>query len=57
MNNKKIKKDFDAVGFQRQRREELSKLYNSSPEKFNKLLEEIREKYRTKFHQKAKHTT
>lgn len=56
MSNKNIKKDFDAVGFQRQRREELSKLYNSNPEEFDKQLAEIRKKYRNKFHQKEKHT-
>lgn len=56
MSNKKSKKDFDAVGFQRQRRETLSKLYNANPEEFNKQLEEIRKKYQHKFHQKEKYT-
>lgn len=56
MSNKKIKKDFDAVGFQRHRREKLSKLYNSNPKEFDKRLDEIRKKYRGKFKQKGKHT-
>ncbi|MFC1717396.1 hypothetical protein ACFL6S_27295 [Candidatus Poribacteria bacterium] len=37
-----MKKKFDAVEFQRKRREELSKKYNSDREAF---LRELREKY------------
>lgn len=48
------KKPFDAVAFQRKRRDELSHLYNTNPEEFWKQLAEIRKKYRKKFHTKQK---
>jgi hypothetical protein len=49
-------KEFNAVEFQRKRREELSDLYNSNPTEFWKRIEAIRKKYRSKFGQKQKHT-
>jgi hypothetical protein len=49
-------KEFKAVEFQRKRRSELSKLYNSNPKEFWKRLEAIRKKYRSKFRQKEQHT-
>jgi len=51
----KEKEEFKAVEFQRQRRKELSNLYNSHPSEFWKRLEKIRKKYCTKFNQKKKH--
>lgn len=47
--NKKI----NAVEFQRKRRNELSSLYNSNPSDYWKKLEDIRKKYKNKFHQKS----
>jgi ribosomal protein S18 len=52
----KEKKEFKAVKFQRQRRDELSDLYNSNPIEFWKRLELIRKKYISKFAQKQEHT-
>jgi len=52
----KEEKEFKAVDFQRQRRKELSDLYNSNPTEFWKRLESIRKKYRSKFRLKKKHT-
>jgi hypothetical protein len=49
-------KEFKAVEFQRQRRDELSVLYNSNPTEFWKQMEAIRKKYHGKFAQKQKHT-
>jgi hypothetical protein len=49
-------KEFKAVEFQRQRRKELSDLYNSDQTEFWKRLERIRKKYGSKFRQKGKHT-
>lgn len=49
-------KNFDAVAFQRKRREELSKLFNTNPVEFWRQLEEIRIKYSKKFRLKEKHT-
>jgi len=48
MKSKKIN-DFKAVDFMRQRREELSNMYNSNPDEFNKQLKEIQKKYQEKF--------
>jgi len=50
------KKEFKAVEFQRERRDELSDLYNSDPIEFWKRLEAIRKKYFGKFVQKQEHT-
>jgi hypothetical protein len=51
MKNIQKPESFDAVGFMRQRRDELSDLYEKSPDIFWKQLEEIRKKYGDKFHQ------
>ena len=45
----KTKKDFKAVDFMRKRRNELSGLYNSNPEKFLTQLKQVRKKYSRKF--------
>jgi ABC-type Zn uptake system ZnuABC Zn-binding protein ZnuA len=52
---KKEGKKFDAVAFQRERRKELSDLYNANPTEFWKRLEKLRKKYRNKFRQQEKH--
>jgi ribosome recycling factor len=53
----KEEKNFNAVEFQRKRRKELSKLYNSNPDEYWEQLESIRKKYKDKFRQKKKTTT
>lgn len=54
MKTKEKPANFDSVKFMRKRRDELGELYASNPEKFWKQLEEIRKKYKSKFHQKKK---
>ena len=55
MKNKK--KDFDAVDFMRKRRAELVEEYFKDPEKFEKRLARINEKYgiKKKIRKKARH--
>lgn len=45
-------KEFKAVEFQRERRKEISDLVNSNPEEFERQLQNIRRKYKDKFHLK-----
>ncbi len=45
---------FNAVEFQRVRRNELSKLIKTDPDEFKKQMELIRKKYRNKFNSKNK---
>jgi hypothetical protein len=47
--------NFKAVDFQRERREELSKLMHSDPSEFERKLELIRKNYSDKFRIKKKH--
>ncbi len=47
-------KDFKAVEFQRERRNELSVLMHNSPVEFEKHLNEVRKKYSKKFKAKKK---
>lgn len=42
----KKKKNFDAVEFMRERRAELSELYNNNPEEFKRRMKEAGEKLR-----------
>lgn len=42
----KKKKDFDAVQFMRERRAELSELYNKDPEEFKKRMKNAGKKLR-----------
>lgn len=53
---KENNKDWNAVNFMRKRRDELSKLYQTDEKEFWKQLEEVRKRYKNKFHQKLKHT-
>ena len=45
MMNKKVNKNFNAVGMMRKIRDKLSEEYNRNPEKEEKDLIEIRKKY------------
>ena len=53
MKTKKAIPDFKAVEFMRQRRDELSELYNKHPDEFWELLATVRKKYKSKFRQKS----
>jgi len=50
----KKQQTFDAVGFQRRRRPELSKLLASNPGEFEKRMLQVQKKYKNKFHRKSK---
>lgn len=54
MKKQEAHSDFKAVEFMRKRRDELSDLYEKDPTEFWKQLEDIRKKYKFKFHQKKK---
>lgn len=53
MKNNSNKKSFDAVTMMRQIRDKLSREYLENPDKENKDLEQIREKYGIKLKQKV----
>ena len=54
MKKRITKTDFKAVEFMRNQRDELSELYVKKPVVFWKQLEEVRARFKDKFHQKQK---
>ena len=55
MKNQNKSQTFKAVEFMRKQRDKLSELYNNNPKEYKRQLEEIRKKYKGKFHQKETH--
>ena len=57
MKKKKAHKDFKSVEFMRKRRDEMSELFETDNKEFWKQLEEVRKKYKNKFHKKKIHSS